>query len=63
MNIFIPTDKKQEFLELSKEYSVLYKELEEEPDESRHAEIIDRIVFISEQFETGFGTVVGFEEE
>ena len=54
MNIYIPPGKQKEFLDLSQEYSDLHKELKLSPSDTRRSEIIERIIFISRQFETGF---------
>lgn len=61
MKIFIPADKKQDFIQLSAEYKVLHEELGQEPTPERRAEIINRIACISKQFETGLMSVTGFE--
>lgn len=61
MKIFIPAERKQEFLKLSSEYSILFEELEQEPNAERRNEIIERISFISKQFENGLMDVTGFE--
>jgi len=62
MKIIIPPDKKQQFGELVKEYDKLHQELQQEPTSERHAEILERIVFISKQFETGLMETTGFEK-
>ena len=62
MKIFIPADKKQEFIQLSAEYQALQKELEVNPTPERHAEISERISAISKRYELGLWETTGFEK-
>ena len=62
MKIFIPADKRQQFGELVKEYNSLHQELQQGLTPERHAEVLERIVFISKQFETGLMETTGYEK-